>query len=61
MINFSLIDELTDNFHVEYTATEEGEDIADLSLSLEANINLPPFILVSIDLVKIKVIVDQNL
>jgi hypothetical protein len=29
---------------VEYTATEEGEDIADISL--EANVNLLPFILV---------------
>lgn len=44
------------SFQVEYIATEEGEDIADISL--EANINLPPFIPVSKDLVRIKVIVD---
>ncbi|MDR3057296.1 MAG: hypothetical protein LBU84_04045 [Prevotella sp.] len=44
------------SFQVEYTATEEGEDIADISL--EANINLLPFIPVSKDLVRIKVIVD---
>lgn len=45
------------SFQVEYTATEEGEDIADISL--EVGTNLPPFIPISLDLVKIKVVVDD--
>lgn len=60
--NFQITNVQTDiqnyliSFEVEYTAMDEGEDIADVSL--EVKTNLPPFIPISLDLIKIKVVVD---
>lgn len=57
--NFQITNVQTDiqnyliSFEVEYTATDEGEDIADVSLDVTI-----PFLPFSKDLVKIKVVVD---